>query len=444
MAQGHTRTALAGGRMLSMISLIAMLGMITMITACSEPAAPPADQPGAETGGEPVSPARALHDQVPLFDGHNDLPWEMRGSAGYDFAARDIGQRLDNGHTDIPRLRDGGVGAQFWSVYVPASLQGQTAVTATLEQVAAVHEMVRLYPDVFEIAETADDVERIFGEGQIASMMGMEGGHSIDSSLPTLRMFEALGVRYMTLTHGSNVPWADSATDEPEHDGLTAFGEEVVREMNWLGLLVDLSHVSPDTMKDALAVTAVPVIFSHSSARALCDVPRNVPDDVLAMLPENGGVIMISFVPGFTSQEVATHSAGADAEADRLEALHGDDEATRAAEMAAWREANPAPRATVAQVADHIDHVRDVAGIDHIGIGADFDGITIVIEGLEDVSTYPALTAELLERGYSEEDIKKILGLNVLRVLRAAEQAAARLQAERPASTATIAEMDGE
>lgn len=426
----------------SLTSLACGLGLVAMVVACSGPAAPPADEAAAERAGEPVSPARALHDQVPLFDGHNDLPWEMRNSAGYDFAERDIAQRLDNGHTDIPRLREGGLGAQFWSVYVPASLQGQTAVTATLEQVAAVHEMVRLYPDVFAIADTADDVERIFDEGKIASMMGMEGGHSIDSSLPTLRMFYQLGVRYMTLTHGANVPWADSGTDEPVHDGLTAFGEEVVREMNWLGMLVDLSHVSPDTMKDAIATTAAPVIFSHSSARALCDVARNVPDDVLALLPENDGVVMVSFVPGFTSQELASHSAAARAEAARLEADFGD-ETAREAEMAKWREANPTPRATLAQVADHIDHVRDVAGIDHIGIGADFDGISTVVDGLEDVSTYPALTAELLDRGYSEEDIKKILGLNVLRVMRAAEAVAARLQGERQASTATIGELDG-
>ena len=263
-------------------------GLVAVVaTACSSPA--PEPEPAGEAAAVQADPARALHATVPLFDGHNDLPWEMRNSAGYDLSARDIGQRLDNGHTDIPRLREGGVGAQFWSVYVPATMQGDMAVSATLEQVAFVHEMVRLYPDTFGFASSADDVDRVFGEGKIASMMGMEGGHSIDSSLGTLRMFYQLGVRYMTLTHGANVPWADSATDEPEHDGLTAFGEEVVREMNWLGMLVDLSHVSPDTMRDAIRVSDAPVIFSHSSARALCDVPRNVPDDVLAMLPEKGG-----------------------------------------------------------------------------------------------------------------------------------------------------------
>jgi membrane dipeptidase len=412
-----------------------------LAVACSAQSPTPA--PGS-TDAAPSSPARALHDEVPLFDGHNDLPWEMRSSAGYDFAARNIRNRLDTGHTDIPRLREGGLGAQFWSVYVPASMQGDEAVSATLEQVAAVYEMTRLHPDVFELARTADDVERIFGEGKIASMMGAEGGHSIDSSLGALRMFYQLGVRYMTLTHGRNVPWADSATDEPAHGGLTTFGEEVVREMNWLGMLVDLSHVSPDTMKDALRVSQAPVIFSHSSARALCDVPRNVPDDVLQLLPANGGIIMISFVPGFTSQAVATHGAAADAEEARLQAAFADDEARRQTEMAAWREANPTPRATVAQVADHIDHVRDIAGIDHIGLGGDFDGITAVVEGLEDVATYPALTAELLARGYARDDVKKILGLNVLRVLRAAEALSTTLQAERPASTATIERLDGE
>ena len=431
MARGHgPRTTLTRG---------VLIGTMTLAVGCSTPEPAPAPE------ARPVSddPARALHDTVPLMDGHNDLPWEMRNRAGYDFTARDIRLRLDNGHTDIPRLREGGVGAQFWSVYVPASMQGDMAVSATLEQVAAVHEMVRLYPDTFAFAGTADDIERVFADGKIASMMGMEGGHSIDSSLGALRMFYRLGVRYMTLTHGANVPWADSATDEPAHGGLTAFGEEVVREMNWLGMLVDLSHVSPETMRDAIQLSEAPIIFSHSSARALCDVPRNVPDDVLRMLPENGGVIMISFVPGFTSQEVADHSATASAEAARLEALHGDDQAARDAGMAAWREAHPTPVATIAQVANHIDHVREAAGIDHIGLGADFDGITTVIQGLEDVSTYPALTAELMTRGYAGEDIQKILGLNVIRVLRGAERVAARLHTERPASTATLEALDG-
>ena len=403
---------------------------------------------GPDAGAQSPDPAlldraRTLMGEAPLWDGHNDLPWAMRNAVGYDFDAKDISQPQPDLHTDIPRLREGLLGAQFWSVYVPASMQGDSAVSATLEQVDAVHEMVRRYPDVFEIAGTADDVERVFQAGRIASMMGMEGGHSIDSSLAALRMFYRLGVRYMTLTHGSNTPWADSGTDDPEHGGLTAFGEEVVREMNRMGMLVDLSHVSPETMEDALRVTEAPVIFSHSSARALCDVPRNVPDAILDQLPENGGVIMISFVPGFTSQEVADHGELAGEEQDRLRELYPTDEARVDREMDAWRAANPAPLATLSQVADHIDHVRDVAGVDHIGIGSDFDGINSVPAGLEDVSTYPALVAELLDRGYSDEDVRKILGLNVLRVMRDAESVAARLQGERPPSVQTLEAMDG-
>jgi len=341
--------------------------------------------------------------------------------------------------TDIPRLREGGVGGQFWSVYTPVELAGRGAVTATLEEIDTVYRMIARYPDTFELALTADDVERIFKSGKIASIVGMEGGHSIDSSLAALRMFYRLGARYMTLTHSANTPWADSSTDEPKSGGLSPFGEDVVREMNWLGMLVDLSHVSPDSMKDALRVTAAPVIFSHSDARAICDVPRNVPDDVLAMLPQNGGVVMVTFVPSFISQEVADYGARADAERARLQGAHPSDEAAVTAGMDAWQKANPAPRATIPQVADHIDHIRKVAGIDHIGIGSDFDGITSVVKGLEDVSTYPALTAELLRRGYSDEDVKKILGLNVLRVMRGAERVAARLQRERGPSSAIMA-----
>jgi membrane dipeptidase len=273
-------------------------------------------------------------------------------------------------------------------------------------------------------------------------MMGMEGGHSIDSSLPALHMFSRLGVGYMTLTHSANVPWADSATDDPVLGGLSAFGEAVVREMNWLGMLVDLSHVSPETMDDALRVSQAPVIFSHSSARALCDVPRNVPDEILARVPQNGGVVMVTFVPGFISPEVAAHGDREQAERQRLREVAGSTDDSVRAGIDAWRKANPAPRATLAQVADHIDHVRKVAGIDHVGIGSDFDGIGSVPESLEDVSTYPALSAELIRRGYTDEDIRKLLGLNLLRVMRAAEGVAARLQAERQPSVQTIDELD--
>jgi membrane dipeptidase len=378
--------------------------------------------------------ARAIHKQSPLIDGHNDYPWALREHAQRDLDKLDITRPQPTIHTDIARLRAGGVGGQFWSVYVPADLAGQAAVTATLEQIDIVHRMMRKYPETFELALTSGDVERIFKKGRIASLIGMEGGHSIDSSLGALRMFHRLGARYMTLTHSRNVPWADSCTDTPASGGLSPFGEQVVREMNWLGMLVDLSHTSPDTMADAIRVTAAPVIFSHSSARAINDVPRNVPDDVLRMLPKNGGVVMVTFVPGFLSPEVTAWGASQTAEQNRLKQAHPADEAAVKAGTDAWLRANPAPRATIADAADHIDHIRKVAGIDHIGIGGDFDGITSVPEGLEDVSTYPALTAELLRRGYKDEDIRKINGLNVLRVMRGAEAVAQRLQKERPAS----------
>ncbi|MEK6630656.1 MAG: dipeptidase [Acidobacteriota bacterium] len=372
--------------------------------------------------------ARALHRSVPMFDGHNDYPWEVRQKGDKDPAKLDIRNAQPATMTDIPRLRLGGVGAQFWSVYVPAPLAGQQAVTAALEQVDIVHRMVERYPDVLELAKTADDVERIFKAGKIASLIGMEGGHSIDSSLGALRMFYRLGARYMTLTHSKNVPWADSATDTPEHGGLTAFGEDVVREMNRLGMLIDMSHVSPDTMDDVLRVTQSPVIFSHSSARALCDHPRNVPDAILRMLPKNGGVVMVSFVPGFTSPEVSAWEAARDAEQARLEKLTPNNAAAVKSGMDAWSAAHPRVRATLAQVADHIDHIRQVAGIDHVAYGSDFDGITSTPVGLDDVSTFPALTAELLRRGYTDADMKKVLGQNLLRVMRAAEATARRVR----------------
>jgi membrane dipeptidase len=378
--------------------------------------------------------ARALHKQWPLIDGHNDYPWALRENAERDLDKLDIRKPQPSLMTDIPRLRAGGVGGQFWSVYVPVELQGQQAVTATLEQIDIVHRMMRKYPDTFELALTADDVERIFKSGKIASLIGMEGGHSIDNSLGVLRMFYRLGARYMTLTHSKNTAWADSCTDVPASNGLSPFGEEVVREMNWLGMLVDLSHTSPDTMADAIRVSAAPVIFSHSSARAINDVPRNVPDDILKELPKNGGVVMVTFVPGFLSPKVAAWNKLQTAAEDRLKQQHPTDAAAVKAGVDAWTAANPAPRATVTDVADHIDHIRQVAGIDHIGLGGDFDGITAVPLGMEDVSTYPVVTAELLRRGYKDDDIKKILGQNILRVMRAVEGVSKKLQAERGAS----------
>jgi membrane dipeptidase len=394
---------------------------------------------GLAQADDDLTRARAILRQSPLIDGHNDYPWAVREQVpDRDLAHLDIRGPQPKTMTDIPRLRQGGVGAQFWSVYTPVELAGKGAVTATLEEIDTVYRMAARYPETFEVARTADDVGRIFKQGKIASLIGMEGGHSIDNSLAALRMFYRLGARYMTLTHSQNTPWADSSTDDPAHGGLTPFGEDVVREMNWLGMLVDISHVSPDTMKDVLRATAAPIVFSHSSARALCNVPRNVPDDVLAMMPANGGVVMVTFVPSFISQEVADYEARADAERTRLQTLTPNDAAAVDSGVAAWRQVHQAPRATLSQVADHIDHIRKVAGVDHIGIGSDFDGITSVVQGLEDVSTYPALVAELLRRGYSDDDVKKIAGLNVLRVMREAEAVAARLQNERGPSNAMM------
>lgn len=335
--------------------------------------------------------------------------------------------------TDIQRLREGGLGGQFWSVYVPTTLVGDEAVRATLEQIDIVYDMIRRYPDVFGLALTAEDLEEVFRSGRIASLIGIEGGHSINSSLGVLRMFYQVGARYMTLTHSSNTPWADSSTDKRVNGGLSPFGESIVREMNRLGMLVDLSHVSVETMEDALRVTDAPVIFSHSSARAICDVPRNVPDEILRRLPANGGVVMVTFVPGFVSPAAAVHRAAADAETARIKARFPGNETAVKSEMEKWKAAHPEPRATLKQVADHIDHIRNIAGIDHIGIGSDFDGITSVPAGLEDVSKFPDLTRELLQRGYTDDDVEKVLGLNVLRVMRIARKVSERLRGERPA-----------
>ncbi|MFJ4671608.1 dipeptidase [Kitasatospora purpeofusca] len=389
--------------------------------------------------------ARAVLRTAPVVDGHNDLPWAMREQVGYDLDALDLAaDQSARLHTDLVRLTAGGVGAQFWSVYVPSRLAGDHAVSATLEQIDFVHALVDRFPERLRLALTADDLEAARAEGRIASLIGAEGGHSIDCSLATLRALYALGVRYMTLTHNDNTPWADSATDKPAAGGLTAFGEEVVREMNRLGMLVDLSHVSADTMRDALRVSEAPVLFSHSSSRAVCAHPRNVPDDVLARLADNGGVAMATFVPKFILPAAIEWTAAAD---ENMRAHGFDHLDTTPAGMAcqrAYEEANPRPVATVTTVADHLDHMREVAGVDHIGIGGDFDGTAFLPDGLDDVAGYPNLIAELLRRGWSETDLSKLTWHNAVRVLRDAESAAARLRdAGRAPSIATLARLDG-
>ncbi len=359
--------------------------------------------------------ARRVLAVTPLFDAHNDLPWAIRANedAPHDVGAYDL-RRTTSGHTDLSRLRDGMVGAQFWSVYVPMDAVEEGAARVQLEQIAIARQIFARYPDQLEQAYSVSDVERIFASGKIASVIGMEGGHAIENSLGALRAFFDLGARYMTLTHSGNNDWADSGTDEPAHGGLTAFGREVIGEMNRLGMLVDLSHTSPETMNDVLDIAEAPVIFSHSSARALTDHRRNVPDDVLRRLPDNGGVVMVTFVPSFVSEANRTYQGDGDP-----------------------------PRATLSDVADHIEHVRGVAGVDHVGLGSDFDGITSTPIGLEDVSTFPALIAELSRRGWNEDELSKVAGENVLRVWREAERAARRIQRSRGPSTATIDMLDG-
>ncbi|GAA2759266.1 dipeptidase [Actinopolymorpha rutila] len=394
------------------------------------------------TPADHLDRVRALLAANPLVDGHNDLPIAMRHASAYDFDKVDIALDQPRLQTDIPRLRQGHVGAQFWSVYVPSRLQGDHAVSATLEQIDAVHAMVSRYADTFGLATTADEVEQVFDSGRIASLMGMEGGHSIDCSLATLRAMHALGVRYMTLTHNDNVPWADSATDEPVVGGLSRFGLEVVAEMNRLGMLVDLSHVSADTMRAALAASEAPVIFSHSSARAVCDVARNVPDDVLATLPDNGGVCMVTFVPEFVSPECARWRTEA-AEAARAQGISPTDLGVFFEFTREWRKEHPKPDAELSDVVAHVEHVRDVAGIDHIGLGGDYDGTDTFPMGLGDVSGYPRLFAALLERGWSEQDLAKLAGANAIRALRDAEAVSRDLRTRRGPSIATIDSLDG-
>jgi membrane dipeptidase len=393
---------------------------------------------------------------TPLIDGHNDLPWEIRERFDSKLSKIDLthdqsGLLSAEGvplMTDIPRLRAGDVGGQFWSVWVPANFTGPVAVEMTVEQIDLVKRMAAAYPAVFEMAYTADDVERIHKAGRIACLIGIEGGHQIDASLAVLRQMYALGARYMTLTHTLDTPWADSATDNPAHHGLTAFGKAVVGEMNRLGMLVDLSHVSPDTMRSALAVAQAPVIFSHSGARALDDHPRDVPDDVLVMVAKNRGVVMVNFNPGYVTQARAVWDADHAAERARYNAppyagLYIGQPERAAAAMAAWAKAHPAPPVTVSDVADHIDHIRKIAGVDFIGLGSDFDGISSTPQGLDGVDKFPAVLVELARRGWSDADIAKVAGGNVLRVLAEAQAVARRLQASEPPSEATLAALDG-
>ncbi|MFB7454847.1 dipeptidase [Streptomyces sp. NPDC056194] len=387
--------------------------------------------------------ARELLAGHPVVDGHNDLPWALREHVRYDLDRMDIGADQTGAlHTDLARLRAGAVGAQFWSVYVPCELTGDHAVSATLEQIDIVDQLLDRYAGELAPALTADDMEAARKQGRIASLKGAEGGHSINNSLATLRALHALGVRYMTLTHNDNNDWADSATDAPRVGGLTAFGREVVREMNRSGMLVDLSHVAASTMRAALDTSAAPVIFSHSSARAICDHPRNIPDDVLERLPANGGVAMATFVPKFILPAAVEWTNRAD-ENMRAHGLHHLDTTPRGMEVhRAFEALHSRPIATVSTVADHLDHMREAAGIDHIGIGGDYDGTAFTPAGLDDVAGYPNLIAELLHRGWSHQDLAKLTWSNAVRVLRDAEDVSRDLRGRTAPSNATIDVLD--
>jgi len=429
-----------------MRSTLALLALSTLALPVAAQAPSAAD----------IARAKRVLSTTPLVDGHNDLPWRIREDKDmpHDVERYDL-RKHTPGMTDLARLREGMVGAQFWSVYIPgertdpayaspgssASSPGYARVQ--LEQIDIARRVIEKYPELLAAARTAGDVPRLFEQRKIASFMGMEGGHAIENSLGALRAFYDLGARYMTLTHNVTLDWADAALDVPKHGGLTPFGKEVVREMNRLGMLVDLSHVSPGTMSDALDVTEAPVIFSHSGARALVDHPRNVPDSILARLPKNGGVVMVPFVTSFVSREAASWDEASEREMTDVRARFGaGTEAGRRA-YAEWVKAHAKPVVRLSQVADVIDHVKQVAGVDHVGIGSDLDGITDTVVGLEDVSKFPMLFAELSRRGWSEADLRKLAGENVLRALRQAEAVAKRLQKERKPSLATVQELDG-
>ncbi len=392
----------------------------------------------------PEQVAQAALKAAPVWDGHNDVPEQLRDRyqnviAGFDFTDSSKAPSADGGpvgmHTDVPRLRKGRVGAQFWSVYVSASLPEPQAVVAVLEQIDVAKRLIARYPKELAFVTTADGAAAAMKQGRIASFIGMEGGNSIGESLSVLRQTYDLGARYLTLTHSKTLSWADSSTDAPKHDGLTDFGRKVVREMNRIGMLVDISHVSEATMMDVLDEAKAPVIFSHSGARAIDGHPRNVPDSVLARLPANGGVVMAVAYPAFLSEDYRQWTANAAAEEARLKSLNPGDPAVVKRALAAWTAANPRPKATVGQWADHIDHIRKVAGIDHIGLGGDYDGMEIGPVGAEDVTGYPVLFTELARRGYTQADLEKIANRNIMRVLRAAEAHAASRKGDAPIET---------
>lgn len=416
------RSALAGPVLPSAVVAVA--------TAAGLLSAPgPADAQEAAPASTLEERTATVHDEALVWDGHNDLPWRIRNETELDIEAMSLRQRLEEGHTDLVRLREGGVDAQFWSVYVPADDPYPTATI--LEEVDVVKRLAERFPAHLEMAYSSDDVARIAATGRTASLLGAEGGHAIGNSLPVLRELYRTGVRYMTVTHSGTLAWADAAGDTAVHGGLTDFGRKVIREMNRLGMLVDLSHVTDDVMHDALDVSRSPVIFSHSSARALAEHPRNVSDDVLRRMPENGGVVMVTFVSAYLTPEGARINLRGDSLATALE-VKGVPEDSIDARMDRYREENPIPRGDVGTVADHIDHVVQVAGVDHVGIGSDWDGVTVLPEGLGDVAGFPNLTRELLRRGYSEVEVEKILGGNVLRVLREAEATAGNMAGETP------------
>ena len=369
-----------------------------------------------------------VHKTCIVIDGHNDLPYQVRKDGESSFDNIDIAQPQPDLHTDIPRLRQGGLGAQFWSAYVPPStIQDGGGARYTLEQIDLIHRMIARYPDTFELAVTVDDVERIHADGKIASMIGMEGGHGIEESLGTLRKFYDLGVRYMTLTHADSLSWCDSATDEPITGGLSPFGEEVVLEMNRLGMLVDISHISADAMRHVMRITKAPVIASHSGSYTIAEHDRNVPDDVLESVRDNGGVVMVVFFSGYAEPEAARVMAKLFDVDRELKAKYPDEEDFKKAKDV-WRAANPYPSGTIHDVIDHIDHIVKVAGIDHVGLGSDFDGVSRLPSQLQDVTCYPFITQALLNRGYDEDAVRKIMGGNLLRAMRGAEQVAASWQ----------------